>query len=294
MRRMPEFLRSNVTGALHTKSWEVVYILTFTSRHVRLCCSLRCFLITLFVLMVIIGVLYYVYFYNSIRIVFIGDSLVYEAEIEYGLLDRIYEQLQPAAHPYHLRIINSGVNADTIADIYRRLWFHCYIYFPHAIVLFWDSDVSNYEEAAMSPDELKGHRLNYRTMLHRTLDRLRDHSEYTLVTGPALYGELPRGQNIKDKMVEEYLAMNKNASFNCGVEYLDSRTPLIAVLPKGWGQTNLTGFLVINGLAGGFLTIDGEHFNRRGTDIMADLISERLIFWMKHSGKRKGNVLVGF
>jgi len=241
----------------------------------RTCCLIIfiCFCITIIIV-------YFLYFFNTIRIVAIGDSLINKAEIEFGLLDQIYDQILVASQPHKVRIINAGVDSDTIADIHRRLWSSCYIYFPHAIVLFWDSDVSNYEESLMTIEEIKVHRENYRNMLGKVLDRLKEHSEYVLVTGPTLYGELTRGTNAKDGMVEDYLSMNVNATLIRGIEYLDSRSVLMDALPVGWGLQNDTDFVVVDGLGGGYFSIDGEHLNLRGSQIVARLISERLINWL--------------
>ena len=209
----------------------------------------------------------------TFRVVAIGDSLIRESQRSYGMLDQISYQIGIVARPYYIQVFNSGVNSDTIGNIRKRLAVDCYAHAPRIVLLYWDSDVSNYDEYEMSNDEIADHRWWYLENLGFVLDRLKEHSEYILVSGPTLMGEKPRGHNYKDRMMEAYLNMNKNASLSRGIDYLDSRSEFYRALPSGWNEDS------------GFLTEDGEHMNSRGAQLMAELVSKRIKSWLLKPAK---------
>ena len=116
----------------------------------------------------------------------------------------------------------------------------------------------------MTPEEVQLQRKNYKENLAYVLDTIQQNTEYMVVTGPTLMGELP---NYKTEMMDAYLAINKNITAEMGIDYVDTRSIYLKDLPDDWNKTY------------GYFTLDGEHLNRRGATKMALILSSMLSAW---------------
>lgn len=67
---------------------------------------------------------------------------------------QLKERIQALLPEYSLEITNNGSNGATIKQILERLP-DVLATQPEAVILFWDSDVSDIDESKMNPDELK-------------------------------------------------------------------------------------------------------------------------------------------
>ena len=61
---------------------------------------------------------------------------------------------------------------------------------PHAVILYWDSDVSDVDESKMTADEVDDLRTQYRDNLSFTLSQLVLNISYVAVAGPGILGNV--------------------------------------------------------------------------------------------------------
>ena len=78
------------------------------------------------------------------------------------------------------------------------------------------------------------------------------------------FGEFKCGHNWKDDKWDAYVAMNKNISAELNVTYLNMRAVYCSQLPVDWGQYS------------GYFTRDGEHYNRRGAEVLRKAFTDSL------------------
>jgi len=172
------------------------------------------------------------------------------------MLDKVRWQIAPYVGYTNTVLYNMGRNSDTIKGIRNRLVRDCLSLHPNGVLLYWDSDVSDYPDSSNKTAE-------YIADMSHVLDQLQSHVQDIVVTGPTLYGELPHGQNGKDDEYDKYRDINRNMSEARGIAYIDSRTMFFDALPRGWSQHS------------GYLTLDGEHLNGHGSRILASAIADQ-------------------
>jgi lysophospholipase L1-like esterase len=205
------------------------------------------------------------------RIVFVGDSLVHRSAKDHGMLDVILAELTKRHPAFNYSLIDAGVNGDRIADIEERLDRDVLALRPNAVVLFWDSDVSDVDERRLKPPGVQQLRAAYEQSLRDVVNRLAASGPFVVVSGPTLIGERPRGHNKKDSQLDAYRRINRHVALSLGVRYVDTRRAFFARRPPG---TPLD-------VAEGLLTEDGEHLNDRGTLLAGRLFAKALDGWLQ-------------
>jgi hypothetical protein len=224
---------------------------------------------------------------QTTRVVVWGDSLVKFAEniptaqhevFHYGFLDKLAHHLKPHyPNSMALYIRNAGLEAQTIHRLRQRIWWQVDVWFPDAVVMLWESDVSERWEEDMTPQEVSTRHADYITDFDAVLSHLKHFTRapYILVTGPILLGEKPRGTNKRstpnnhngtlgvDAIQDQYVDMTSKECARHGVEYLDARSAFFAAEPDGWKE------------ASGWFTVGGGHLSERGIDLLISLISDR-------------------
>jgi lysophospholipase L1-like esterase len=207
------------------------------------------------------------------RIVFFGDSLVHRSEKDHGLISALQARLVHRFPHRHLELLDKGKNGNRIADLRNRVEEDVIELRPALVVLLWDSDCSDVDENTRSAGEVTRLRAAYERDLTDVLRRLRQAGADVLVTGPALLGERPRGANAKDGELDAYAAINRRIALEQGAHYLDARASFLAWLHRhaepGRGERLM-------------LTEDGEHFNARGTALIARRLLTELERWVGH------------
>lgn len=201
------------------------------------------------------------------RIVFFGDSLVHRSDGEHGLLERVRRGLEGREHGRRFELVEAGHNGDRIADLRKRLNDDVLARRPNAVVLYWDSDVSDVDETKLSPDQLAAVRAAYEGNLADVLQALAGAGAHVIVTGPTLIGEKQHGRNPKDAQLDAYAALNKRLATGSGAHYLDSRRAF---------------FEHESAAVGGPLTEDGEHLSAAGVDLLAHEVLRALHHWLHH------------
>ena len=203
------------------------------------------------------------------KITLSGDSLINKPFESFDLSGLI--QLQLPQHP--LMIYNEGSNGNTIAAIRQRLD-SILSHESKMMIMFWDTDCSDTNEKTMSEGEVLILRQKYEENLRFVISTsLSSGIEKLAVAGPGLLGEgsvllSPRFEG-KGDMLDAYVEINRRVSIDMGVEFIDVRKVLLENIPVYW---------VFNRW---YLTLDGEHLNRRGTKIVASLFADTISRWLE-------------
>jgi lysophospholipase L1-like esterase len=205
------------------------------------------------------------------RIVFLGDSLVHRSNQDHGLLAGIEADLRQRHPDRRFELVDAGSNGDRIADIAARLERDVLARRPAAVVLYWDSDVSDVDERALDRKERRAVRDAYRRALVDVLTRLVASGAHVIVSGPTLIGERPLGQNPKDPELDAYRALNRAVCRRLHVPYVDTRYAFLSRRPAGVGAE----------VDKDLFTEDGEHLNDRGTGIVREEIGRALEAWVR-------------
>jgi lysophospholipase L1-like esterase len=199
------------------------------------------------------------------RIVLLGDSLVHRSSEDHGLLAGIREDLERRHPDRRFELVDAGVDGNQIADIRGRLERDVLLRRPAAVVLYWDSDVSDVDESRMMPSQVRDRRAAYERDLVDVLQRLCSSGAHVIVSGPTLIGEQPHGQNPKDAQLDGYRALNRRVAARFDVRYVDTRRAFFRRRPR-------------------LLTEDGEHLNERGTTVVRTLFVRALDAWLRGDG----------
>jgi len=97
---------------------------------------------------------------------------------------------------------------------------------------------------------------------------------YIAVAGPTIFGEKPRGTNLRDPIYDYYEEMNVNITGEFGIKYIPTRTTFFDNIPPWWPLQW--------GILKEYLTQDSEHLNGRGHNIIhrkfVDAINELGLF----------------
>jgi lysophospholipase L1-like esterase len=205
------------------------------------------------------------------RIVFVGDSLVHRSARDHGLLDRIREDLVRSHPSRTFEVVEAGVNGDRIADIRARLERDVLDQRPHAVVLYWDSDVSDVDERKMTRDEVGKVRAAYEADLRVVIHRLVASGAHVVMSGPTLIGERPRRRNEKDGQLDAYRGINRRVASSLKIEYIDTRQAFFAGRPAGAPLD----------VDHGLLTEDGEHLNDLGAVVVQSLFVRAIDAWLR-------------
>jgi lysophospholipase L1-like esterase len=205
------------------------------------------------------------------RVVFVGDSLVSRSDRDHGLLDQVRRALARTHPGTALDLVNAGDNGDRIADVRARLAQDVLALRPAAVVLYWDSDAADAEDARESPTRSRALRLAYERNLDAVLATLSAMTRYVVVSGPTLLGERPRGHNPKDHVLDAYAEINRRVSHEHHATWIDTRAAAFH-----WLQANRFD----RDRESGQLTEDGEHLNAEGTNLVAGEIATAMDHWL--------------
>jgi len=205
------------------------------------------------------------------RVVFVGDSLVNRSDRDHGLLDQVQRALAGSHPGTALDLVNAGVNGDCIADIRARLAEDVLALRPAAVVLYWDSDAADVEDARESSARARALRAAYERDLAAVLAALSSTTSHVIVSGPTLLGERPRGLNPKDDVLDAYAEINRRASHAHHATWIDTRRAAFEWLKaSALDRTRESGRL----------TEDGEHLNAAGTKLVAAEMASAMGRWL--------------
>jgi hypothetical protein len=142
----------------------------------------------------------------SSTIVFVGDSLVHRSAQDHGMLATVRAHLA-RLHPANpLDVIDAGVNGDRIADIRERLDRDVLALKPEAIVIYFDSDVSDVDDVRMTAGARAAVRAAYEQDLRAVLARSMSTGAWVCLSGPTLLGEEPPRRGIAARHLRRHAA----------------------------------------------------------------------------------------
>jgi len=203
---------------------------------------------------------------HTLNIVLYGDSLINIPYSYFNLGGLLTTHLDTFYH--HFNIYNEAVNGQTIALMETRME-EVISYQPQAVIMQWDTDVSDMDLDAYGQDQDNFHQ-NYTTQVRQVVSQLQqiDGIEFIALSGPILLGEstyLPRPDFIgKNVILDAYRTLNQQICEEMNITYIDMRKIFQEALPKHWFYSRY------------YLTKDGEHPNQRGTKIIAKVFADTL------------------
>ena len=199
-------------------------------------------------------------------VLYIGDSLLNRPFQKFCSAGMVQRRLSD----HKMLFWNKAQDGSTIASSYSRLS-DGLAHNPQAVVLLWDSDASDVDESVLTSDEVVALRAEYVATLRAFVNTTLSYPsvEYMVMSGPVVYGSegtLLRPDRFDDKadVYDEYREMNKQVCSDYSIDYIDARTSFLSAIPFYWRFYKW------------WISIDGEHFNYRGTIIWTNLLVERL------------------
>ena len=205
---------------------------------------------------------------NIHRIILFGDSLIGVPTERYDLDVSIYNRISNQYHHLHFDMISSGIGGNRILDLKNRMYTDCIYCRPEAVIMYWDSDVSDPSKSYLDSDDAM---MQYKNNLINVITAIKVITKYFAIAGPNLLGELPEGENGRDKYLNMYRQINRDVSLSYNVSYIDIRQAFLdADRLKEWDQSS------------GYLTTDGEHPSEAGSKIEEDLFYNQLELWYKN------------
>jgi hypothetical protein len=200
------------------------------------------------------------------RIILFGDSLIGKPTLYYNLNQQLQVKINNYFHPYQqFEVISSGVDSDTIAKLKDRMYYDCIYCRPEAVIMYWDSELTNLPKSYLSSQEGID---TYTNNLIDVITALKSSVKYVAVSGPNLLGELREGHNSYDKYLNMYRQINRDVSLSYNIPYIDIRQAFLdADRLKGWDQSS------------GYLTLDGEHPSEAGSKIEVNVFYDQLVMW---------------
>ena len=243
-------------------------------------------IIIIIIITIAVDPIHYIYYANIDNthspkaicdVALLGDSLINVPWGLYNLRDKVESQLDRPVNLY-----NYGVNGDTIGKILDRTDGMLANVRPQAVILFWDSDISDINESILHPDQKTALRENYKSALRSVGNKILATGSLLVIVGPGLLGEGPIILNdnsafidvyaSKNEMLNDYREMNEEIARELNVPYLDIRKAFLDVLATtSWKFNN------------GCITQDGEHPNENGAVVEANLFSAMINNWLRSS-----------
>ena len=205
------------------------------------------------------------------KIILFGDSLIEKPTNLYGMPTSILNRLQSKYPTLSFEMISSGIGGNSISELRARLCPDVISRQPEAVIMYWDSDISDSSvDYSLSDEGINAYKRNLNYVIESLIHRVR----FLAIAGPELIGELPYGQNPKDKCLNLYQDINRNISLSYNITYIDIRQQFLDEDKyKGWDQYS------------GYLTIDGEHPSLIGSKIEENLFTQQLIKWYQNVKK---------
>ena len=199
-------------------------------------------------------------------VILIGDSLIHVACHEFGMIERMRSLVTAKDFGY----TNLGVNADTIEKIRARL--HPILHAiarhknsspnasPTLAFLLWDSDVSETDFSALTVEEIAMKRHKFVEDVRFVTHALQLAGAKVLaLSGPGMLDRY-EGDYHRQVYLEDYRSILMQIAAESHVSYIDIRTPFLS------SERNPT--------------LDGEHPNALGAEIISQLFAKRLNEWI--------------
>ena len=208
------------------------------------------------------------------RVVLLGDSLINRPYNHYDLAGKIQSNLPR----YSLEIINCGSDGATINRIRNISISDCVLpNQPHAVIVFYHSDVASFDETLMTTSQIVQKHIAYQTDTEAVVNILQGTGARVALSSMGLLGETkwawfqPSNAlfHAKTDLLNSYSEMNQRIAYQHNITFLDIRSALQHAIPV----TQLSYAWCV--------TIDGEHENIAGTEIVAKLFANAIRDWLE-------------
>ena len=206
------------------------------------------------------------------RVILLGDSLINRPYNHFALAEKIQSNLPL----YSLEIINCGSDGATISRIRNISIPDCVLpNQPHAVIIFYHSDVASYDETVMSSSQMVQKHVEYYKDTEAVVNILQGTGARIALSSMGLLGETtwgwfqPSWQWGKNDALNSYSEVNQRIAYDHNITFLDIRSALQQAIPV----TQLSYAWCV--------TIDGEHENIAGTDIVANLFAKTIRGWLE-------------
>lgn len=168
------------------------------------------------------------------KIILFGDSLINVPCKFYNLAEKLQHQFPNFA----FTIINAGVNNDRIADMKDRMYNDVVSLNPDAVMIFWDSDVSDQLVDILSEQSTQQ---QFEANCVSVFTTCKNASKFISVSGPSILSEGPifptdeyDAYSYKFDTLNQYRSIVKNVSTTFHIPYIDMRGSFMSAIPSSW------------------------------------------------------------
>lgn len=195
------------------------------------------------------------------RTAFFGDSLIDFTDSDYGIISHIMKKLQIAYPQLAFDAVSVGEGGDQVKRLLARVSNDVLRHNPDCILIYFDSDAT---------DRIDADKSNVKNLYYDDLSQLLQICTAQApgcvgLGGPTLFGELPRGSNTRDAILDEYAKINAQVAAKWNVTYFHTRDIFFSKIPSYWMVPT------------GYLTLDGEHHNADGAKIIRQIFENFLV-----------------
>ena len=208
---------------------------------------------------------------KTVTLALVGDGLVSKACKNFNLAAK----LTNSSHAYNLEVSEFATSGAKIEQIKSKILKKALARETQAIILLWNSDVTEVHEDNMNSTTRAETRDKYYQNVVDVLDAIIATGAQPFLSGPTILGEnkgmegRPKKYINKDRMLEEYKKINEEIAKKKRVPYIDLRKELVNILRKRKHKDYK-----------GFMTVDGEHFNEKGSTFVAHVLATAIKKWM--------------
>lgn len=191
---------------------------------------------------------------DGMKIVFFGDSIT-----EAGGYIQILRQRLDEARPGHgIRLVNRGHSGYRVPMIQPLLQAEVLDEQPDAVVIYIGiNDVWHHDKGKGTTEA------DYESGLRDLLNRCKSAGVPVVLCSPSIIGEMPRGSNPKDEMLDRYAAISRRVAAEEGAVFCDLRAAFFGYLTEHKKDRSNAGVL----------TNDGVHMLPAGDALLIETMS---------------------
>lgn len=184
-----------------------------------------------------------------------------------------------------MNITSFAFDGATINDVYTKQLDNALSMEPKGILLVWDSDASDDPSTRGAPTKA------FNTTLIATIEAILAKNIKLAIASPEILGEneiVPLNPASNTVKLNNYRSVTKDIIAKYDIPYMDIRQAFLDEISSvGYCDLNFANLCVDGSVTGAFnqdcgagvVTVDGEHPNQRGAELMAGLYANVLNDW---------------
>jgi len=203
-------------------------------------------------------------FVSGDRIVFLGDSITWNAREADGFITLLYNTF--TAHPeIDVKLFNAGISGHTVPDCQERLERDVISLAPTIVFIYiGTNDVWHSLSNAGTPVD------KYEAGLRDLISRLRDRGVTVVLATPGVIGEKRSGNQL-DTMLDQYCEVSRKVAADMGITLCDLRKAFVDYE----AANNPTD------KESGVLTVDKVHLSPDGNALVAKMAAKSIVEALK-------------